>query len=224
MVPIDIVAALELDTCAFFVVLDDIYSKEECDRLIRKSEYHGFNTYQTNKYGGIVNSPHVRNDLNLAIIDGFETFELWSRIKDHVPKYWTDNPVSGLHKNLRFNQYRPGQYFNAHVDSSYVDEQSSGASRITVLLYLNDVAEGGQTRFFSVESMKHIDIIPKPGRVVLFEHGLYHASLAVKQGVKYVLHTDVMYTKPQPLPTPRTLAYSPFTPFTANSSGPTGFD
>ncbi|KAK9687110.1 hypothetical protein K7432_014908 [Basidiobolus ranarum] len=186
--------SLALGYLPFIKVIDDVYTVEECKRLIRLSEYHGYSDEPTNKFGQIVNSPRIRNNRNVNIENGFETHELWSRIKEHIPQYWMDKPVVGLSKSLRFSKYTPDQYFYAHTDTSFYDESNSG-SRISVVLYLNDEdLEGGHTRFFSVETMEFIDIVPKAGRVLVFEHEISHAGLSVKQGVKYCLRTDVMYS------------------------------
>ena len=70
-------------------------------------------------------------------------------------------------------------------------------------LYLNDSkAEvgdkadlvGGATSFLSTDETKKIDVDPRSGRVLIFQHsGLYHCGDDVKAGTKYTMRTDIMY-------------------------------
>ena len=73
----------------------------------------------------------------------------------------------------------------------------------TVHLYLNDsVAQagetadlvGGATSFLSNDGKKKVDVDPKAGRVLVFQHRrLYHAGDDVIKGTKYTMRTDIMY-------------------------------
>jgi hypothetical protein len=69
-------------------------------------------------------------------------------------------------------------------------------------LYLNDAVldsgekqlEGGATTFFNGSMTRRIDVVPKTGRVLLFQHRfLIHSGDDVVKGVKYTLRTDIMY-------------------------------
>ena len=53
---------------------------------------------------------------------------------------------------------------------------------------------GGATSFLSAEEDKRIDVDPRTGRVLIFQHaGLYHCGDEVKAGVKYTMRTDILY-------------------------------
>lgn len=70
-------------------------------------------------------------------------------------------------------------------------------------MYLNDsVAEagndaglvGGATSFLSGDCKKKLDVDPKAGRVLIFQHRrLFHAGDDVVKGTKYTMRTDIMY-------------------------------
>jgi len=72
-------------------------------------------------------------------------------------------------------------------------------------LYLNDsVAEagessslvGGATSFWSIDQSRKLDVNPKAGRVLIFQHSrLYHSGDDVLEGTKYTMRTDIMYEK-----------------------------
>ncbi len=72
-------------------------------------------------------------------------------------------------------------------------------------LYLNDSVaeagpdggaelEGGATSFLSPDEKRRVDVDPKAGRVLIFEHrGLYHSGDEVRKGVKFTMRTDMLY-------------------------------
>jgi hypothetical protein len=71
-------------------------------------------------------------------------------------------------------------------------------------LYLNDAEgkdgeeplEGGATTFYSHDMRRRLDVVPKAGRVLLFQHrDLLHSGDDVISGTKLTMRTDIMYTK-----------------------------
>jgi len=64
---------------------------------------------------------------------------------------------------------------------------------------LNDAGDqlkGGATTFYDYNMMGRIDVVPKCGRVLLFQHrNLIHSGDDVIKGVKYTMRTDIMYAK-----------------------------
>ena len=56
--------------------------------------------------------------------------------------------------------------------------------------------EGGATTFHSYDMRRSLDVVPKVGRVLIFQHkGLLHSGADVEQGIKTTLRTDLMYRK-----------------------------
>lgn len=126
--------------------------------------------------------------------------------------------LKGLDKRMRFLRYFDGEYFRrmlitialkvkmlltaspAHFDATHTGSKDEEASFITMHLYLNEpdedsMLEGGATRFHAMDgSKRHLDVEPKTGRVLLFQHeGLLHSGADVTRGVKYSMRTDLMY-------------------------------
>jgi hypothetical protein len=121
-------------------------------------------------------------------------------------------------ERMRFLKYVGGEYFKAHCDGTYETPDRKERSYFTMHLYLNDngvvteeelksmseqerkehvktVLIGGSTRFYSVNMKDYLDVEPKAGRILLFQHnGLIHSGEDVVQGVKYTMRTDLMYT------------------------------
>ena len=125
-----------------------------------------------------------------------------------IPGGWT---AVGLNERLRFLRYNSGMFFKPHYDGQYVRQSdASGSARngetsfVTCQLYLNDNFEGGETRFLVPPEKKSslpfpsTDVIPKTGSVLLFQHDLLHEGRTVTAGCKYIMRTDVMYTRRGP--------------------------
>jgi len=94
----------------------------------------------------------------------------------------------------------------AHCDGTYETPDRTERSYFTLHLYLNDndsnpnaeALEGGATTFHSYNMERSVDVYPKTGRVLLFQHQfLLHSGDDVLQGTKYTMRTDVMYKKEQ---------------------------
>jgi hypothetical protein len=92
--------------------------------------------------------------------------------------------------NERFGCYRyaPGQRFAPHYDGAFCCDPSE-QSELTFMVYLNDGFVGGRTVF-----LHHgVEVAPRAGLALLFQHQLLHEGCEVEAGVKYVLRSDVMY-------------------------------
>jgi hypothetical protein len=186
----------------FAIILDNVFTKEECDNLIKLSEEIPGN-YETAKVSyddeQIIDISYRNNqrwlkfDKKLA-----ETF--FEKIKPYIPIEFEGNPVSCLNERISFLKYSPGEYFKAHEDGYYIRPDNSEMSYITVQIYLNDLNEedGGATTFIEDKYNRiyqNYNVIPKVGRVLLFEHDIQHEGSILKNGLKYCIRTDVMYNK-----------------------------
>ncbi|KAI1112316.1 oxidoreductase domain-containing protein [Nemania sp. NC0429] len=114
-----------------------------------------------------------------------------------------------VNKRLRFLKYTPGEFFRPHCDGPYGERTSDGhfvQTYITVHLYLNDSQQiagpdvdlaGGATSFLSRDESRKLNVNPKAGRVLLFQHArLRHSGDDVTAGTKYTVRTDIMYKEP----------------------------
>lgn len=103
-------------------------------------------------------------------------------------------PNSPKHSDLVIKRYRPGggERFQLHFDAV-----NHLANRYLVLLwYLNDVAEGGETRFPQLG----LTIPARAGRLLVFPpYWMYqHEGLPPRSGEKYILSTYLLFIDPQP--------------------------
>jgi len=197
---------------AFAVILDNVFTKEECDKLIELTEQV---SYQEALVGyGQVRVSQTRNNWRCIIDDPIVSNIIFSRIKDYIPTKWLGKHVSNLNERLRFLKYNPGEYFKPHNDGIYIRDDQSQLSYVTIHLYLNDVIEGdGGETTFTTEKLsygrpvkksqvfnKRLSVQPKVGRILIFEHHLSHEGSTLTKGVKYTMRTDVMYDNPDGKP------------------------
>jgi hypothetical protein len=185
----------------FAIILDNVFTKEECECLIKLSEEIPEN-YEIAKVSyndeQIIDTSYRNNKRWLHFNKKLaETF--FEKIKSYIPIEFEGNPVSCLNERLSFLKYLPGEYFKPHEDGYYIRPDNSEMSYITVQIYLNDLDEehGGTTTF--IEDVynriyKNYSVTPKTGRVLLFQHDIEHEGSILKSGVKYCIRTDVMYS------------------------------
>lgn len=98
-------------------------------------------------------------------------------------------PNSPLTSDLILKRYRPSgeERFQLHFDAI-----NHVANRYLVLLwYLNDVEQGGETRFPTLGR----SIAPRTGRLIVFPpYWMYpHEGVAPVSGVKYILSTYLLF-------------------------------
>ncbi|OAA74244.1 oxidoreductase domain containing protein [Cordyceps fumosorosea ARSEF 2679] len=109
-----------------------------------------------------------------------------------------------LNERMRFLKYTNGQFFKPHCDGKYgfVEDGVEFETHYTLHLYLNDSAAaeggdgcvGGATSFLSQDLTRRLDVEPKAGSVLIFQHrGLLHQGAEVLGGTKYTMRTDIVY-------------------------------
>ncbi|MNV23162.1 Poxvirus C4/C10 protein [compost metagenome] len=175
----------ELIPDALFVI-DDFLSVQECDDYILWSEQQGYEEAKVQLDGGQVMMKNIRNNSRIVFPDHVLAEKIWNKVAPFVVRKFGNSEAIGLNELFRFYRYESGQRFKKHKDGSYVRNETE-ASYFTLMLYLNDDFEGGETSFET-----HV-IRPEKGQVLIFEHGLKHAGEPIISGVKYVLRTDIMY-------------------------------
>jgi 2OG-Fe(II) oxygenase superfamily len=119
----------------------------------------------------------------------------WIRIIAALEQYNRDVglsialPNSGSSADLVMKRYRPGanERFQLHFDSIY-----HRANRYLVMLwYLNDVQDGGETRFPQLD----VAVEARCGRLLMFPpYWMYqHEGVPPRSGDKYILSTYLLF-------------------------------
>lgn len=204
----------------FATVLHGVLTPQECNELIQRSEDKGYEKALVNIGRGRQMAMQDTRNSDRCIIDDPDFAEMLyqrmlAKIEEVEPRLlhpilnWKTKGVEhavGLNERLRILRYDPGCYFKPHSDGSYRRGFEAGLgrkgeeSRVTMLLYLNEGYEGGHTRFleYHIKKKRGHRVVPRTGSVLLFEHPCYHEGETLKTGRKYIVRTDLMYTKKGP--------------------------
>jgi prolyl 4-hydroxylase len=168
----------------------DFASAAECERLIAMVDRtatpskvldHGYNEVWRTSYSGDVDA----HDPFVQMIE--------RRIDDllGIPHEWGET--------MQGQRYAEGQEFREHMDwfwtkAPYFKQEAKrgGQRSFTAMIYLNAVADGGETAFINLG----LSIPPQPGALVIWNNGTrdgglnqytLHAGTPVVSGVKYVI-------------------------------------
>jgi prolyl 4-hydroxylase len=183
---------IENDQGLELFTIPNFLTDEECDYLCNHIENN--NTRST--VAGLGSEKSVYNEGRTSST---------STIPDNDPKFQTINNkmydelgISSEYSEPTQGQiYLEGQYFNYHNDyfegDSYTNHcLSSGQRTWTLMIYLNDVEEGGETEFPRINQK----ISPQKGTAVVWKNSngtgsenpaSHHSGLAVAKGKKIII-------------------------------------
>lgn len=174
------------------IAIENFLSAEECQNLVERANKIGFEAASVGTKHGAQMRTDIRNNERAIFDDGALAAQIWERISPFVPSPLFGKDAIELSSRWRFYRYEAGQVFKRHQDGS-VKLENGLKSQMTLLLYLNEGCEGGQTRFYLNDSEEPLDFEPKTGAALLFLHSFWHEGTPVKSGEKYVLRSDVFY-------------------------------
>lgn len=183
----------------FAVIREALITPRDASALAARAAAAGFGPART--------GPGVerRKSLRCLIDDGAVASALFERLRPLLP---ATLPMSrgnvykaapgtwrlvGLNERLRFLRYDPGDYFKPHHDGVYCREAGDEQSFLTLLLYLNDGYRGGHTTLYNGAGAK-TPVAPAIGLCLVHDHKVRNESPTLREGVKLVIRTDVMYS------------------------------
>jgi prolyl 4-hydroxylase len=189
---------------------DNFLSKEECDEIIEYGK-------KSLKPGGVVNAngdnviDYSHRNASVSIADSPELSLTLESIRDRISEY-IEIDKSRFEK-CTITHYAIGQDFKVHPDyfisldteihkKATLQRCKMGGNRIsTIILYLNDVIEGGETYF----PWLNLKIKSEQGNMVQFDYGYedfmsnihsQHAGMPVLEGEKWIV---TVWVREQPL-------------------------
>jgi len=167
-------------------VIPGFFTPAECGQFIDVSEKSGYEAATIMTERGPKLMGQVRDNERLLYKDEELATMLWKRVGGRVPTFIGNSKAIGLNELFRFYKYGTGQKFKRHTDESFIRNEQE-ASYYTLLVYLNDDFEGGETNFdcASIKAQK--------GMALVFLHSLVHEGAPIRSGIKYILRTDIMY-------------------------------
>src|SRR6185436_10678408 len=156
--------------------LADLLAPEECAREIARASGLGFVSQQFRGQERM----EVRNRVSVDDQDAAD--RLWSKLAPRLPALallygdalrpdpdvadLANFAPSGLNPRLRYYKYSAGERFAPHVDLAH--SEGDVRSFLTVIVYLNDDFQGGETDFFGHS------FAPRRGAAIVFPHELPH--------------------------------------------------
>ena len=187
-------------------VIADLFSPGRCQGLIDWAERKGFEPATVRVDRDNINArqmkTHVRNNDRLEIRSPEIAGQMWQAVQECLPDLDNNQPT-GVDVNIRFYRYHPGQRFKRHRDGSVTNAHGE-TSRLSYLIFLNQDFLGGETQFLEYigqgrdRTKQYHTIIPATGTALLFRHECWHQGNEVKEGIKYILRTDVFYSNKNP--------------------------
>lgn len=143
------------------IVLDKVLSNQECDQLIEFSKDKLKRSKISSSGEGEVNEIRTSSSMFFQESENDILEKLEKRISDIMCI-----PIEHA-EGIQILKYTPGQEYKAHFDFFNSASKAAKNNRIsTLVIYLNDVEEGGETYFPKL----NLSISPKKGRAVYFEY------------------------------------------------------
>lgn len=185
-------------------VIEHVLTAGECKKIVAVAESQGaFERYTSPNSPEYAFRDHHRikfRSQGIADVLWSQT-ELKRAFETHIRhEERIEGSAIGLNPELKLYRYAGREAFGRHIDGSDVvhDDKGKpmGRTEYTVLFYLTST-QGGETVFYDDDGHLVASIVPEQGRVVLHRHGdrycLDHEALAVVEGTKYVLRSDVVF-------------------------------
>ena len=172
------------------IIIDNFLSSSECDELIEYSRTQQLITSETlGDYGNVTTD--YRNSKQLWITD--KQHEIARKISDFC-EIILDLPKKNM-ESLQLVKYDVSGYFKEHYDSEPDKSKNNNIKdrAHTFIVYLNDVEEGGETRFPKLD----LNVKPKKGSAVYFKTLLpnnilleksLHQGMPIIRGEKYIVN------------------------------------
>ncbi|MBN8203060.1 MULTISPECIES: 2OG-Fe(II) oxygenase [Bacillaceae] len=141
------------------VILGNVLSDEECDQLIQQSKER----MQRSKVANSIEADELRTSSSTFFHEGEN--EIVSRIEKRISQIMNIPVEHG--EGLQILNYKIGQEYKAHFDFFSSTSRAASNPRIsTLVMYLNDVEQGGETYFPKL----NFSVSPQKGMAVYFEY------------------------------------------------------
>ena len=158
--------------------IDNFLSNKECTDFIKKIN-------QKTDLVPFTQSGNFKNDkfINQKLATSF-----FDRVKKNI-----NIPILRANNLIMTGNYDPGNEFGLHTDTGlYFDLLVMEKSNYTLLIYLNDDFEGGDTVFYNNNFKETVRIKPELGKALLFDISLWHQGLKILKGNKYWIGCEII--------------------------------
>ena len=186
----------------FIYEYQDIVSYEECDFIVNVIESHKENILS--EFDTIKSDVRHNTSFNITQLsreyDKFSSMEVadiaaFSLVQKCIKEYIADNILiqkysimcrsdENFTTEIIYRYYDEKDYYDWHIDST-----KFGQFLLSVLIYLNDDFEGGETLFLTDK----VKVSPKKGSILVFpcDFRTIHKSTKIRSGTKKILWTCI---------------------------------
>lgn len=128
---------------------------------------------------------------NNKFIDKQLSEKFFDLVNRHAVNKLGDNTLYGANKYIMTGKYIKNQQFGIHTDTGlYFNLKENVQSKYTLLIYLNDDYEGGETVFYLND--EKIIIKPQKGKAIIFDMQIPHSSNLINNGIKYWIGCEIL--------------------------------
>ncbi len=164
-------------------IVTKLMEKTECEELVKRIEAGGFKKARQYDEG--------RHNKETFIVDEMLTENIVGRLKGF--RFSCGNElfrVVQITRPLEFYKYDASDFIKVHSDAPREVVPGKKSSH-TLVIYLNDDMEGGETFFPKFD----VKITPGSGNGLLFKQEHDHAGSLVNKGSKYILRCACLTEK-----------------------------
>lgn len=165
-----------------FVYYEDVFTKEECDRIIRECT----DGLGKANIGGESDSHGIDLDIRDSSVSfskvtptNFWIFDKLYKVLSDCNDRWYQFDLSCFGEGFQFTKYTEGQFYDWHQDMI-------GNRKLSIVVQLSspDDYEGGGLEFFN---MKNKEVCSSQGSVILFPSFELHRVKKVEKGIRHSL-------------------------------------
>ncbi|RYE93862.1 MAG: 2OG-Fe(II) oxygenase [Myxococcales bacterium] len=168
--------------------LDDALTPAECEGHIERLRGGAPEVAPIVGGRGVEIDLTVRNNTRVMWDDPVTARALLACVAARLPPRLSGQHLIGANPRLRVYRYGPGERHGAHWDT-VVPFVGGAQSLCTLVFYLNEGFEGGETEFPELGRT----VTPRRGSALVFQHRVLHIASEVLRGEKFVLRTDLVY-------------------------------
>ena len=159
--------------------MNNFLTASECEIYIQLINTNTNNVPFTNN-GAFINNKWIDETLSHNFYNKLLTYN----IEDNIVR---PNSV------IMTGKYVEGNSFSMHTDTGlYYDREKKEKTQWTLLIYLNDDFEGGETIFYDDEWNETQIVVPKQGTAILFDIDLWHKANILYKGEKYWIGCEMI--------------------------------
>ena len=204
------------NTDPYVATIDDFLSTEECEYIINKAKTSLRESVVSGRNGGVASKGRSSKTTWLCFRSDPKLRAISERSASILKTSWKH------FEQLQIVKYEEGQEYRYHYDAYNTSGTCERGKRCTaqrgqrlntILFYLTDVEEGGETGFRDIKDLNgsQLKVSPKKGRALIFQDVItgtdqqhpksLHAGFPVSKGEKWIAnfwHRELPFDKQKP--------------------------